>query len=620
MVATANGNNQAYISTVSDRANKEWANSADQYQWAKDQFNKNQGTSDKVVNQALDTGTNFGNYAATDRGDYESMTRPAMKQQMDFAKDYASPSRMMANRSSAISGSNMAAEAARAAAEQNLQSFGVDPSSGKFAGLDAGLAAKKAAMAASAGTTSDRNTEMLGQQYLSNAIKTGQVLPGQAATEAGVGMAAGNQAVNAGLATTASGSATMGTPIQWAGLGDDSIKQWLAATSEADQTNLAQQKLDQSSSSGTGAAIGAGLGILGSVAGSYFGPMGSMAGGALGKAAGGAMSGGTSPANQTGGLMNKGGTVPRLRAGGAVPPAYNDDDDDDDEDLHQQPYRPGEDREQMQLHHQDAERDFDIGDETRPNWPQSDSFHEARPQWEGRHPGDQDEDGYRDGGQVETNHMQEADDEMQLSPEEKSLYERHWMNLHGKGGVNNPDGTRSTISNMTGEHNGQTYNVPTVYEGRHLDPDQAWRRAEEQGLDTFPHSSSRDYVDQRYDRMHGFMERDTTQKGYAQGGEITPDVSQGGGQPGGQQGNMVPQSASPSGGASEGDDVHAMLQADEFVVPKDVAKWYGEKYFQGLIEKARKEMVGATAQAEPTTIPHAIAISPPAFKSEGARA
>lgn len=54
-------------------------------------------------------------------------------------------------------------------------------------------------------------------------------------------------------------------------------------------------------------------------------------------------------------------------------------------------------------------------------------------------------------------------------------------------------------------------------------------------------------------------------------------------------GNAVPEQASPSGGQGI-DDVDAKLTVGEFVVPKDVTDWYGEKYMHGLIVKARKEM------------------------------
>jgi hypothetical protein len=92
---------------------------------------------------------------------------------------------------------------------------------------------------------------------------------------------------------------------------------------------------------------------------------------------------------------------------------------------------------------------------------------------------------------------------------------------------------------------------------------------------------------------------------YAYGGGVDPTLTptQGGGatgipsapvmppQPmplGYTPGGTVPVHASPSGGVVT-DDVPAMLTANEFVIPKDVATWLGHKHLAGTIDKARQE-------------------------------
>jgi hypothetical protein len=60
-------------------------------------------------------------------------------------------------------------------------------------------------------------------------------------------------------------------------------------------------------------------------------------------------------------------------------------------------------------------------------------------------------------------------------------------------------------------------------------------------------------------------------------------------------GGDVPPDASPTGGGAI-DDVPARLTAGEFVVPKDVASWKGEEYFQKLIDQSRKAKDGASAK------------------------
>ena len=61
------------------------------------------------------------------------------------------------------------------------------------------------------------------------------------------------------------------------------------------------------------------------------------------------------------------------------------------------------------------------------------------------------------------------------------------------------------------------------------------------------------------------------------------------------EGGAIPMSASPTNGQAT-DDVKAQLNAGEFIVPKDVASWYGEKFFQNLIAKAQNEKSKATAK------------------------
>jgi hypothetical protein len=89
--------------------------------------------------------------------------------------------------------------------------------------------------------------------------------------------------------------------------------------------------------------------------------------------------------------------------------------------------------------------------------------------------------------------------------------------------------------------------------------------------------------------------------GYATGGGVLPQPTTGG---------HVPYHASPSAGANT-DDVNARLNAGEFVVPRDVAAWKGQEFFQKLIEESRRRRTGAPAKGKPKP-----ALSgPPQFQS-----
>lgn len=96
-----------------------------------------------------------------------------------------------------------------------------------------------------------------------------------------------------------------------------------------------------------------------------------------------------------------------------------------------------------------------------------------------------------------------------LTPQERGLYERHLANLQGPGKVLHPDRSVSTLYQMSVQGpNQQTYNIPSVYNGRILPPEEAIRNAEQQGWHTFPSYPDPQTAEARYGQMHGFMDQD----------------------------------------------------------------------------------------------------------------
>jgi hypothetical protein len=95
-----------------------------------------------------------------------------------------------------------------------------------------------------------------------------------------------------------------------------------------------------------------------------------------------------------------------------------------------------------------------------------------------------------------------------LNPQEQNLYRHHLGNLVGPGGVDQPNGARSTVLQMSFERNDRTYNIPTVWNGKVLEPDEAIKRATASGLNNFPSYRDEDTAEARYQRMHAFMNED----------------------------------------------------------------------------------------------------------------
>jgi hypothetical protein len=112
------------------------------------------------------------------------------------------------------------------------------------------------------------------------------------------------------------------------------------------------------------------------------------------------------------------------------------------------------------------------------------------------------------GQQIPTS-FEQAKADLKLTPQEQNLYQRHLTNLTGPGGVDNPDGSRSSLLQTTVESDGKTYNIPTVWDGKTHTGDEAWQHAKQEGLDKFPSYASEDEAEARYGRMHDYMEQDT---------------------------------------------------------------------------------------------------------------
>lgn len=98
---------------------------------------------------------------------------------------------------------------------------------------------------------------------------------------------------------------------------------------------------------------------------------------------------------------------------------------------------------------------------------------------------------------------------LNLNQQEQDLYKRHLTNLYGTGGVDNADGSRSSLVQTSIDHNNKIYNIPTVYGGKILPLKEAVDKAFEQGIDAFPSYDTVDQAENRYQAMHRYMEQDT---------------------------------------------------------------------------------------------------------------
>lgn len=247
----------------------------DQLAWAKEQFASNKGVTDKVVDKLLEQQDFNQNAAKESYQRYKDVYQPAQDRYLADAEAYDTQARRDQARGGAQAAVGEQFAAARDAATRQLESFGVNPASTRFAALDIGTRAKEAAAKAAAGNQADLNTEATGLALRTNAINMGNGLPGQALGYGGQGQSAGQGAVNSGNATTATGSSSMTAPSAYTGAGTAAIGQWGNTLNQGYQNELNAWKANQSASSGIGSLLGGavGLGMSTIPGGSLFGKM-----------------------------------------------------------------------------------------------------------------------------------------------------------------------------------------------------------------------------------------------------------------------------------------------------------------------------------------------------------
>lgn len=110
-------------------------------------------------------------------------------------------------------------------------------------------------------------------------------------------------------------------------------------------------------------------------------------------------------------------------------------------------------------------------------------------------------------------HIDDAQSVLNMTPQERNLYQHHVNNLGGPGAVHNQDGSTSTILQTSVERDGKFYNIPTVWDSKILPPSEAIKRAERTGWSHWPSYSSEDEAESRYQKMHEFMDRDVGERG-----------------------------------------------------------------------------------------------------------
>ena len=231
--------------------------SEDQLAWAKQQFYENKATTDKIVNMSLDNAATQQQEAKTAYDRYQQKYQPVEDKLLGQVNDWASPTRIAAQEGAAEATAQQQGAQARTASQQQLESFGINPSSTRYAAMDVGNRTATGASAAAAGTNAANLAQQQQLGLESQAINIGRGYPGQTSAEFGGSTSAGASANNAMNTTFQQGSSAMNT-----GFGTGMNVSNNALSTWGNTLNMGYQ--NQLSASQQSSGIG---GILGDVAG-----------------------------------------------------------------------------------------------------------------------------------------------------------------------------------------------------------------------------------------------------------------------------------------------------------------------------------------------------------------
>lgn len=233
-----------------------------QLDWAKQQYASDKGVTDQIVG-SMKANMDQNTQDAKDYSDrYKNTFEPLQDQYITKAENYNTPSRVDFNMGQAQAGVATQFDAARENAQKDLESYGINPSSTRFAALDLGSRTQQAAATAAAGTKSALDTEATGNNMLLQANQLGAGLPAASTAASNTATAAGSAASGTQLATTASGANTMGTNTQYQQIGANDLSAAAGAMNTGYQDSLAQFNANQNTSSGLGSVLGMAGGII----------------------------------------------------------------------------------------------------------------------------------------------------------------------------------------------------------------------------------------------------------------------------------------------------------------------------------------------------------------------
>ena len=177
--------------------------------WANGAYQQTSQVTDEAVGNFLAASQKMTGLAGGMIDQYNSLFAPENAQLVADANSYASPERMAVDMGMAGATQAQAGDQAIKNSEQNLLSYGIDPSAGRYAALDKAAAVQNAANVAGAENTQRMADINTGQQLRAEAVQTGSLLPAAISNAENTAIQANAGAANASQANANTGANLM---------------------------------------------------------------------------------------------------------------------------------------------------------------------------------------------------------------------------------------------------------------------------------------------------------------------------------------------------------------------------------------------------------------------------
>lgn len=262
---SSNGNdaNMMMGMAAMQAANQQYQLGMEQLQWSKEVYNEFKpyildSTKQQLADQKWSSETAREQYDF-----YKDTYKPIEADFADKVQNWDSPERREQMAGQAQSGVASQFEQARNAAQMQLESYGVDPTSTRYAALDLASRVQQGATAAGAGTQAIQNVEQTGLGLQGQAINTGRGYQQNVNSTIGTGSSAGNAGSSGLTGFFGTSSNAMTAPVAWFNAGNNAQSTAANAFNNFTKNSISQQQANTSQMTGMMSGISS---LLGSVA------------------------------------------------------------------------------------------------------------------------------------------------------------------------------------------------------------------------------------------------------------------------------------------------------------------------------------------------------------------